>query len=432
MNRTKPHNYLEMIESMPPEREARLTGGKTYTCGVLAAAARQKKRALLAPGNSDHRLFVIHSRQTDIQFITFLALSGTRLVPLIAQTEPHVSDLPIPDDACMAVATSGSTGEQKLFFRTFESWYDYFPIQNEIFDMNAESRIFTQGTLAFTGNLNIYLSLLAAGAAILAEEDADPRIWARRMEDDRATGIYLIPSKLRLLETLCTRRRIVNRNIRSILSGSQSLGRVEATALKKSFPMAGLTLYYGASELSYITYIKDDDMGNDRTLVGRPFPGVRVCIREGRFLVTTTYGVIGIGADACIGDCGHQDENGFFYFDGRADDICNIHGRKISTLRVENALLSLPGIREAAVRAVLEGGREYLAAWLVAERAESGSLPTPPPAASSSCCLMSEPEIRRSLRPLLADWEMPRQLHFVSSLPKTDSGKTDYRQLSVR
>lgn len=73
----------------------------------------------------------------------------------------------------MAVMTSGTSGENKLLFRTFESWYDYFPIQNEIFHITPESRLFMQGSLAFTGNMNLYMAQLSAGATILSEDRFD-------------------------------------------------------------------------------------------------------------------------------------------------------------------------------------------------------------------------------------------------------------------
>ena len=77
-----------------------------------------------------------------------------------------------------------------------------------------------------------------------------------------------------------------------------------------------------------------------------------------------------------IGDCGHTDAEGLFYFDGRDDDICNINGRKVSSLRVEEAVRTFPGVAETAVKAVHEHGRDYLKVWIVWEKeAEREELP---------------------------------------------------------
>ena len=67
-------------------------------------------------------------------------------------------------------------------------------------------------------------------------------------------------------------------------------------------------------------------------------------------------------------DCGHTDAEGLFYFDGRDDDICNINGRKVSSLRIEEAVRTFPGVAETAVKAVHEHGRDYLKVWIVWEK----------------------------------------------------------------
>ena len=90
--------------------------------------------------------------------------------------------------------------------------------------------------------------------------------------------------------------------IRTILSGSQSLGKEEVAQLKQFFTEAEITLYYGASELSYVTYIRDTQMNDDKTRIGRPFPGIDVQLEDGRLMVNTKWGVIGTGKEASAGE----------------------------------------------------------------------------------------------------------------------------------
>lgn len=79
--------------------------------------------------------------------------------------------------------------------------------------------------------------------------------------------------------------------MRSIISGSQSMSRQEADKLLQVFPNADITLYYGASELNYITYVKAAEMTDDRTLIGRPFKGVQVSICNEEIFIDTPYHV---------------------------------------------------------------------------------------------------------------------------------------------
>ena len=237
---------------------------------------------------------------------------------------------------------------------------------------------------------------------------------------------YLIPVKLRALRRIYEREQAVNYRIISFVSGSQSMGGAEAVQFKKAFPEAEITLYYGASELNYITYIRGSEMKEDTTLVGRAFPEVDVWIENDHFHVKTRYGILGIGNDAVIGDCGHTDAEGLFYFDGRDDDICNINGRKVSSLRIEEAVRTFPGVAETAVKAVHEHGRDYLKVWIVwekeAEREEiAGS--------DSGKCGCTNMAIREFLAGRLADYEIPREFVFLKEFPKTESGKIRKKEL---
>ena len=80
-------------------------------------------------------------------------------------------------------------------------------------------------------------------------------------------------------------------------------------------------------------------MNDDKTRIGRPFPGIDVQLEDGRLMVNTKWGVIGTGKEASAGDYAHLDEEGYFCFDGRKDDICSINGQKISCIRVEQVIL---------------------------------------------------------------------------------------------
>ena len=426
-------NYLEMIQSVERDREALLFSDHVYTYGNLVdLALEQQRRFCLEEGKQ--QLAVIRKTSILEQLVSFLACQGTGAVPLIVPADTAVPDAffetEIPDNACMAVMTSGTTGNGKLLFRTFESWYGYFETQNRIFGISGESRLFAQGSLAFTGNLNLYLAQLSAGAAVIACDQFDPRLWKQQLEAYRADGIYLIPAKLRALKQVYEREseldKQTNRHIRLLLSGSQSFGGAEALAVQRIFPHADLILYYGASELNYVSYVHGWDMGEDKTLIGRKFPEVDICLKDGRIHVTTPYGVVGAGTDTFVGDYGHWDEAGNLYFDGRRDDICNINGRKISSVKVENAMLDVPGVKEAAVKASSRGGHDTLTAWVVLDMPIAG---TEPEAERQLQKQEMKRKIRNHLIQVLSASEIPQGILFLEALPKNESGKVRKRDL---
>ena len=445
-SRGKITDYLSAIEQFPPEREALVTGRCTVTFGTLTEEARRIRAeenlvsVSLPAGSSctpvssaagtaapQYLLSPLKPDGAFSELARFIAYSGTRKVPLFLPRDISLSEeclcTAVPARTAMAVMTSGSSGRQKLYFRTFESWYDFFPVQNRIFSMGTGTRCFFAGSPAFTGSLNLVLAQLASGGTVISEELFDPRLWLKRIERDKADVIYLIPSKLRALTEVAghpagSAAHAAPRTfpgVRSIVSGSQSLGRRDAGALRRIFPHAALTLYYGASELSYVTYLRGSEMGADPSVIGRPFPGISVrADNAGLLHVTTSFGVTGLPRDAAIGDLGHRNKNGLWCFDGRADDLLNLRGRKVSAQKVQNALLSVPGVRDAAVLllpAAKDGSAEpVLTAALVLEKADPLSL-------------------RRLLSASLLPFEIPRRFVFLAELPKNESGKTDRQSL---
>lgn len=410
-------DYLELIRQIPADRIALIINSCRYTFGMLADQAEKLRFKEGLTWGERKTIRVIKSSEIEVQLITFLALSGTQAVPVIVPADVKINETllqtEVPKEACMAVMTSGTTGENKLLFRTLESWQGYFHTQNKIFGMGDKSRIFMQGSLAFTGNLNLYLAQLTAGGSIVAANAFDPRKWMKEIEDWKADTVYLIPAKLRLLKKAYDRKAWKNSGVRNIISGSQSLGRREAEELKQVFKNASVILYYGASELNYITYVKDYQMGEDKTLIGSPFPEVKLRVENGEIRVSTRYGVIGTKEEEWIGDCGHFDQNGLLCFDGRKDGICNVNGRKVMSAKIENELAGCPGVAEAAVKTLKKGGQDILAAWIVPEEQVN----------------IDMLRVRKYLKTSLCEWEIPKAVFFVEELPKSESGKILKRNL---
>ena len=398
-------DYLAMLAAKPQEKLALVDDAASFTYGELVAEARK----LRAKSDLDllQTAIFIHEDTIAGQLLQFLAYSGTTTRPIIAtelSKNQRFEIKEIPPKACMGVMTSGSTGKSKLLWRDYHSWADFFPEQNRVFGVDESTIIFCQGSLAFTGNLNIYMGVLAAGGTLIVTEKFRPRHWLELIHQYDVNTIYLIPSKLLLLPKFMGEP---NEQIRYIISGSQTMGRQEADKLLGAFPAAEITLYYGASELNYITYIKDKDMTEDRTVIGKPFAGVEITIRQEEIFINTPYHVEDISMPFSLKDRGYVDEQGLLHFLGRTDDICNVNGRKVSSVKVTNALTELPGIVEAAVLSKHVGDADVLVAFV------------------ASTASFSKQELVKLLRESLEDYELPKQFVFLKHLPRNESGKID-------
>lgn len=392
-----------MLADKPQDKLALVDDATSFTYGQLVvAASKLRERA-----DFSQPAVFIHEDTISQQLLQFVAYNGTATRPIIAtelSRNQHFDVGQIPPKACMGVMTSGSTGKSKLLWRDYHSWADFFPEQNRIFGVDEATIIFCQGSLAFTGNLNIYMGVLAAGGTLIVTEKFRPRHWLQLMEQYAVNTIYLIPSKLMLLPKFMS---VPNEQLRHIISGSQTMGRREADKLLKVFPKAEITLYYGASELNYITYIKDKDMTDDRTVIGQPFAGVGISINNEEIFIDTPYHVENITLPFSLKDRGYVDERGWLHFLGRTDDICNVNGRKVSSVKVTTALTDIEGVVEAAVLSRHIADADVLVAFV------------------ASTTSYTKQELVRRLRECLEDYELPKQFIFLEQLPRNESGKID-------
>lgn len=172
---------------------------------------------------------------------------------------------------CLGVLSSGSTGVPKVMYRTFVSWAGFFPIQNQIFKVDEDTRIFLQGSLSFTGNMNSLLAVLFAGGSVITSKFFRCRKWLGLIEAHKANVIYLVPAKLQLLLPFFKKKLPA---VHMIFTGSQLLSRQALAQLYHWLPNTDIILYYGASELNYITWRNCRDLSRDPMNLGQPFPGI--------------------------------------------------------------------------------------------------------------------------------------------------------------
>lgn len=450
-------DYLEMIKGQNKERIALIEDGVPYTYGMLVAmaedaagdAGRQEKthgdiRCLFQAkenGKTNRDLFPVCQDSILDQLLHFFAGFILGKVPVLLPSDQQISlpETEIPERACMAVTTSGTTGEPRLLFRSYESWADFFPIQNQIFGIHEDSRLFLQGSLAFTGNLNLCLAQMSVGGTVVAQNGFQPKQWEKVMKQEKVDVIYLIPSKLMCLPQVM---RGENPMVKRILSGSQSLGKRDALRLKQYFPESEIILYYGASELSYVTYVTDRQMNGQDNLVGKPFPGVQVWVKEGKIYVDTSYRAEGIPSPCSLSDRGEMDREGNLYFHGRGEDFVEIHGRKVSIRHIENEVCALPEIQCCAVLTWKEKSRTRLIAFVcMGDQWQSGRKDGEEKKGENEKKKEDEKEQGRflgeirdkdyfaALRKSLAAFEMPNRMILVRDMPQNASGKIDKKIL---
>lgn len=182
---------------------------------------------------------------------------------------------------------------------------------------------------------------------------------------------------------------------------------------------------YGTTEVGVIlvNYPGAPDFAVKPGSLGKPVPGAQVEVQraDGTAVQPGEIGEIKVWRrDAWFPtkDRGHLDEDGYFYHDGRADDVIISAGWTMSAVEIENVLLKHHDVREAAAIGVADKLRgQVVKAFIVSER--SGDE-------------LFEKELQDFTRARLSQHEYPRIVSFVTELPKTPAGKVNRKVLRDR
>jgi acetyl-CoA synthetase len=112
-----------------------------------------------------------------------------------------------------------------------------------------------------------------------------------------------------------------------------------------------------------------------------------------------------------IGDLGRRDADGYFWFEGRADDVIKSAGYRIGPFEVESAILEHPAVAEAAVVAKPDALRGHIVKAFVVLRTTGITTPA------------LADEIVDLVKRRVGRHQAPREIEFVAELPKTETGK---------
>jgi long-chain acyl-CoA synthetase len=415
-----------------PDKPCFITEDKCYTYREVNHLADHYADTLRNAEVRQGTLLIIRRRPLD-QITAFLGAERAGLVPVLGHPDmtdemaenlakarhirwidtgkvrPGAEENTDLTDVCMGVLSSGTTGMPKLMYRTYASWADFFPEQNRLFQSDRNTVAFVEGSMSFTGNLNVWACLLYSGATMVVAEGLHPRRWAKAMEKYAVNFVYLVPVKLKLF------LRSVNAifpKVKTVMAGSQLLDSATTKALKHCFPRSEIYLYYGASELDYITSLTYDELLAHPMSVGKPCKGVKVSVKDGLIYIDTPYHVKGLSQPCTLGDTGYWDEDGYLIFEGRRGQIINKGGLTISCTKVEEALLQLDIVSDAIVLAIRDERRgQDMAAFVILNRDASDAA------------------LRTALRRSLLPSELPKYFVRMKEFPLNGVGKLNTRAL---
>ena len=335
------------------------------------------------------------------------------------------------DEPCLITFTSGTTGEPKGVVHGQR----YLPAQK----LQAEHWLGAQpGELvwctAATGwsksARNVFIAPWITGAAALLHDARfDPEERLAIIEAEQVNVLCMVPTEFRVIAKRSAPRPVAS--LRSMVAAGEPLN---PEILRAYHEATGVWIRdgYGQTETGHSIGHAPGDGEPPAGAMGKPLPGIKLWIEDDEIVLdplsepTFFLGYIGEGARQVdggweiedrqqggpwhSGDEAHE-EDGYFYFDARADDVIISAGYRIGPFEVESALLTHPSVADVAAVAAPDEERGAVVRAVIVLRegfTASDELVT---------------ELQQYAKEQTAPYKYPRIIDFVDELPKTNSGK---------
>lgn len=401
---------------------------------VAHAALRADFEEALAGNRSVHSCFVVGGAADSVY-------ADSRCIPYPeADAEPLRAFAPstIDQDLASIIYTSGSTGDPKGVMLTHLNMVSAARSVSTYLGLREDDVILCALPLAFDYGLYQILMGLMVGATVVLERSFSFPVKAlQKMAKAGVTVFPGVPTMFSLLLQLKTLRDHPLPALRMITNTAAALSEEHIRQLRSLFPHATLFSMYGLTECKRVTYLPPEQLDIRPTSVGRGMPNEEVWLvdEDGRRLPNGSTGELVIRGSNVMrgywekpeatakrlkpgpiagemvlysGDIFRTDSEGYLYFVSRRDDIIKSRGEKVSPREVENVLYGMKGVFEAAVVGMPDALLgEAVKAFVVLQPGHS----------------LTERDVIRHCLTKLESFMAPKQVVFVDSLPKTDTGK---------
>lgn len=352
-----------------------------------------------------------------------------------------------PDDGLILHYTSGSTGQPKGVLHVQQAMLLHYISGKYVLDLQEDDVYWCTADPGWvTGtSYGIFAPWLNGVTNCIAGGRFSPEQWYSMIEDFKVTIWYTAPTALRML--MSAGDDIVNKydlsSLRAILSVGEPLNPEVIKWAKKIYGLTVLDTWWmtetgGHMIVNYPTM--DVKLGS----MGKPLPGIEAAIiddagnelppnRMGNLAIKKgwpsmmhriwknpeKYNSYFIGDWYVSGDSAYKDEDGYYWFQGRVDDVIMTAGERVGPFEVESKLVEHEAVAEAGIIGKPDPVRGEIIKAFVALR--KGYEPTDE----------LKEDIRLFVKEGLSAHAAPREIEFKDKLPKTRSGKIMRRVLKA-
>jgi acyl-coenzyme A synthetase/AMP-(fatty) acid ligase len=324
-------------------------------------------------------------------------------------------------DPCLITFTSGTTGEAKGIVHGQR----YLPGQqlqaSYWLDARRGDLVWCTAASGWSKSArNVFIApWLRGAAALLHDARFDPAQRLEVLAAERVNVLCMAPTEYRVIAKRAQLAPIAA--LRGLVAAGEALNPEVLRAFREG---TGLDIRdgYGQTETGQLTGIPAGGAVRPGSM-GRPLPGVRMAVVDDELVLVDpgsdpTFFVGYLDGSSApehepwrTGDRVRSDEDGYLYFEGRADDVIISAGYRIGPFEVESALVSHDAVAEAAVVAAPDDERGSVVRAVVVLR--DGFAPSDTLTA----------ELQDHVKHETAPYKYPRIVDFAAELPKTASGK---------
>ncbi len=345
------------------------------------------------------------------------------------------------DDPAFWLYTSGSTGHPKgAIHRHRDMVYCLETYAKQVLQISSADRTFSTSKLFFAYGLGnaLYFPFGVGASTILLSERPQAEAVMEVITRSKPTIFYAVPTIYAAMLQVPNPERYDLRSIRCAVSAGEALPAPLFDRFRERF---GISILDGIGSTEMLHMFISNRAGDIKPgSCGREVPGyeARIVDEHGDGLPPRQIGELLIRGDSraagywkrpdltqatfrgewtATGDKFVKDEQGYFWFCGRSDDMLKVSGLWVSPLEIESVLLTHPAVLECAVvGAADDDGLIKPKAFVVLKNPACLSGPAPPAGAV-------EAELNSFLRAKLPSYKVPRWIVLAEALPRTATGK---------
>lgn len=388
--------------------------------------------------------FVLHDGSSSIPVTSEASLLGPDAIVELKKAAPGEFAATKDEDPAFLIYTSGTSGAPKGVLHAQRSATARLAAHVGWIGLTSNDRLLHSGAFNWSYTLTVGLMdpWIKGATSVVYKGPRDPEVWPEILEAREATLFAAVPSLYRRILKYGDVSRTAFPTLRHGLTAGEGLSAELHAAWHEQ---TGRDLYeaLGMSEVS--TYLSSGPAVPVKPgATGKPQPGRKVALLKETDdgMVETEAGETGLlcvhrdepGLMLCYwrrpeetqaafkgpwfvtGDRMRKDDDGYFWYEGRTDDLMNAFGYRVAPEEVERVLLDHPNVQEVAVtESEIRPGVSLIAAFVVPNNPEK----------------FDEKDLASFAAISLAEYKRPRIFKALRQLPRTPTGKVRRKALAA-